>query len=95
MVADGLVEEVARLMKMGYQGQLPALSGIGYRQIIQHLTGEVSLPVAIQQIKSDTHRYVRQQYNWFRLQDERIRWFNICEKPENAIEELVDRFLEE
>jgi tRNA dimethylallyltransferase len=94
MVAEGLVEEVEKLLIMGYHERLPALSGIGYRQVIQHLRGEVSLPVAVQQTKSETHRYVRQQYNWFRLQDKRIQWFNIREEPETAIEELVARFLE-
>ena len=93
MVNKGLVEEVARLLEIGYEARLPALSGIGYRQIIQYLRGDITLPVAIQQIKSETHRYVRQQYNWFRLQDERIQWFNITEQPENAIAEMIARFL--
>ena len=51
--------------------------------------------MAVQQIKSETHRYVRQQYNWFRLQDGRIQWFNIKEEPDTAIKEVVNRFLED
>lgn len=95
MVGAGLVEEVAKLREMGYHEHLPALSGIGYRQFFQFLRGEFSLAVAEQRTKSETHRYLRQQYNWFRLQDKRIRWFNIRERPETAIKELVARFLED
>jgi len=94
MMADGLVAEVAGLLQKGYDSSLPALSGIGYRQIIGYLKGELPLEEAVRQIKSETHRYVRQQYNWFGLQDGRIQWFNIKESPLVAIEKVVARFLE-
>lgn len=93
MIADGLVSEVTGLLQKGYTEYLPALSGIGYRQICRHLKGEVSLAEVVRQIKSETHRYVRQQYNWFGLQDGRIQWFNIRESPRAAIGETVARFL--
>jgi len=94
MIASGLVAEVEELLQKGYGEDLPALSGIGYRQIIRHLRGEMSQAEAVRQIKTETHRYVRQQYNWFSLQDRRIQWFNIKECPETAIKDTVARFLE-
>ncbi|MFH1088015.1 MAG: tRNA (adenosine(37)-N6)-dimethylallyltransferase MiaA [Chloroflexota bacterium] len=75
MVADGLVEEVEGLLGKGYNLQLPSMSGIGYRQMVKHLRGEVSLVEAIQEIKFETHRLARHQYAWFRIRDERICWF--------------------
>ena len=39
------------------------------------LRGEASLGEAVTNIKRDTRDFVRRQYAWFRLQDERIRWF--------------------
>ena len=56
MIERGLVAEVENLLKMGYDLSLPAMSGIGYRQIGQFLKGELTLAVAKQQIKSETHR---------------------------------------
>ncbi len=93
MIEQGLVEEVKKLVKMGYDFHLPAMSGIGYKQIGLFLSGELTLVAAIQQIKFETHRFVRRQYNWFRLRDERIRWFDIESEVESEIIAEVDRFI--
>ncbi|MGB5924548.1 MAG: tRNA (adenosine(37)-N6)-dimethylallyltransferase MiaA [Dehalococcoidia bacterium] len=77
MVQRGLVEEVEHLFNKGYSPSLPSMSGIGYRQIGQFLRGEMTLPEAIDKIKYETHRLVRHQYAWFRLNDNRIRWFDV------------------
>ena len=94
MIEQGLVDEVKGLLQMGFSMDLPAMSGIGYKQVGQYLSGELTLEAAIQQIKTETHRLVRRQYNWFRLKDERIRWFDINDaKTEAEIEALVGRFI--
>jgi tRNA dimethylallyltransferase len=77
MIEQGLVEEVKRLVSRGFDFNLTAMSGIGYKQIGMFLRNELTLAGAIQQIKFETHRLVRQQYTWFRLQDDRIKWFDI------------------
>jgi tRNA dimethylallyltransferase len=76
MVASGLVEEVRRLAEAGYDWNLPAMTGLGYRQIGQHLRGEIDLDAAAALIKKATRRFVRQQYNWFPLDDPAIRWLD-------------------
>jgi diaminopimelate epimerase len=85
---------VEKLVNMGYDFNLPALSSIGYKQIAMSLRGEISLEDAIQQIKYETHRFVRHQYAWFRLDDKRIHWFDIAQDPEAEISALVSKFLE-
>lgn len=77
MIEQGLVEEVEKLVNMGYGLNLPSMSGIGYRQIGMYLEGNITLETAIQQIKFESHRFVRQQYNWFSPKDDRIRWFDL------------------
>jgi tRNA dimethylallyltransferase len=77
MIQMGLVEEVEQLLKKGYSPSLPSMSGIGYRQIVQSLRGEMTLPEAIDKIKYETHRLARHQYAWFRPGDSRINWFDI------------------
>lgn len=93
MMEQGLVEEVKNLVDMGYRLDLPAMSGIGYRQIGMFLKGKMTLEAAIQQIKFESHRFVRQQYNWFGLKDDRIRWFDILDRVEPEITALVDKFI--
>ena len=79
MLATGLVEEVRSLVDRGYDYDLSAMSGIGYRQIGMYLRGEVSLDEVAALIKRHTRRFVRQQANWFRKDDPRIVWFEACE----------------
>ncbi len=92
MIKRGLVAEVEKLLKMGYDFTLPAMSGIGYRQIGSYLRNEITLETAVTKIKNETHRFARQQYNWFRREDERIHWFDVCGQTDTAIVELVSKF---
>ena len=88
MISRGLVREVKGLLKAGYSWRLPAMSGLGYRQIGQYLQGQVTLEEAIALIKKETRRFVRQQYNWFRLDDPRIEWFELGQGPAAVIERV-------
>jgi tRNA dimethylallyltransferase len=81
MIEEGLVEEVRGLVERGYGYDLPSMSGLGYQQIGKYLRGQASLEEAIQLIKRHTRRFVRHQYNWFRLDDAAIRWFDILSYP--------------
>jgi tRNA dimethylallyltransferase len=92
MISIGLVEEVKTLIDKGYSSELPSMSGIGYRQIVYYLKGEITLENAIQQIKNESHRLVRQQYNWFSLKNDKIKWFN-TNADLSEIKELITVFL--
>jgi len=94
MIERGLVDEVRGLLDRGYDFSLPAMSGIGYKQIAMHLRGELVLTAAIQQIKFETHRLVRHQYSWFRLKDGRIRWFDIEKGMDSQIKALVTSLID-
>ncbi|MDD4859554.1 MAG: tRNA (adenosine(37)-N6)-dimethylallyltransferase MiaA [Dehalococcoidales bacterium] len=93
MIARGLVAEVENLLKMGYKLELPSLSSIGYQQIGAYLKQEVTLTEAIQKIKYETHRFVRHQYAWFRLNDQRIHWFDAQTQTEADIVSALNDFL--
>ena len=66
MVAAGLVEEVRGLLERGYGWNLPAMSGLGYREFQPFFAGESTLEQAIERLKFDTHAFARRQPNWFR-----------------------------
>jgi tRNA dimethylallyltransferase len=93
MMARGLVREVANLVKMGYDLTLPSLSGIGYRQVAQYLKGTLTLEEATKKIKTETHRFIRHQYAWFRRDDEKIHWFDRERQSDSEVEKALADFL--
>jgi len=91
MIKQGLVEEVKGLVNRGYGFDLPAMAGLSYKQISRFLRSEVDLSTVIQQIKFETHRFARHQYAWFRLNDQRIRWFDIEQESKEIVSHLVEK----
>jgi tRNA dimethylallyltransferase len=89
MIAKGLVEEVSGLVEKGYEWTLPALSSLGYLQLKEYLEGTVSLGEAVALIKRETRRFIRHQYNWFRLTDRRIHWLNVTQSLYPAALDLI------
>jgi tRNA dimethylallyltransferase len=87
------MEEVGALLQLGFTPDLPALSSIGYREIIQYLQGGTTLEEAVYKIKTGTHRFIRHQYAWFRLKDERIKWFDIEKVNQGEIESAAEEFI--
>ena len=93
MLKQGFVDEVGALLKKGYGSSLPAMSGIGYREIGQYLNGGMTLEEAVYKIKTGTHRFIRHQYAWFRLKDERIKWFDVEKVNKGEIESAAEEFI--
>jgi tRNA dimethylallyltransferase len=87
MLASGFLEEVQRLLDMGYSRDLPSMSGLGYAQITAHLLDGVPLKAAIVDTKMATHNFIRQQYTWFRGHDNGILWHN---RELLLVPELID-----
>lgn len=58
MIEGGLVDEVKGLLARGYAPSLPALSSIGYQEIIAHLDGQMTLEEAIARIQFNTHDFI-------------------------------------
>ncbi len=94
MLERGLVDEVKDLLSAGYSADLPSLSAIGYKQIIHHLQGRISLEEAVRQIRSKSRKYVRQQANWFQAEDPGITWVNPAEVPLSEITQEIQHFLD-
>jgi tRNA dimethylallyltransferase len=94
MMVAGLKDEVRRLVEAGYRWDIPAMSGLGYLQFKHYFEGEATLEEVVVEIKRATHRFIRHQYNWFRLNDPAIRWFDVAIEEEE-IEKVVREWLEE
>ena len=89
MLEAGLVEEVKSLMDEGLDLTYNSMQGIGYKEIVRYLTGEVSLEEAVEDIKRESRRYAKRQLTWFR-RDERIKWADIS--IFNTNEKLMEYF---
>ncbi|MEZ4870336.1 MAG: tRNA (adenosine(37)-N6)-dimethylallyltransferase MiaA [Caldilineaceae bacterium] len=92
MMAQGLIAETEALLAAGYRPPLPAITSLGYREIIDYLAGQFTLEEAIAKIKYETHRYVRHQYTWFRKM-KGIHWFDLETTDVAHIYALVASFL--
>jgi tRNA dimethylallyltransferase len=66
MMELGLHSEVRQLVEQGYSWELPAMSGLGYREFQPCFAGEQTLEQAVTRLKFDTHAFARRQPNWFR-----------------------------
>lgn len=66
MIENGLLDECIKLMSMGYTSHMQSMQGIGYKEILYHLEGKISLDEAIDMIKQGTRNYAKRQLTWFR-----------------------------
>lgn len=93
MIAAGFVQEVQGLLDMGYHRHLPAMTGLGYREMVEHLLNGAPLDEAIQKTKFRTHEFIRRQDVWFRGHDNGIIWHNVDERPLETIEQCLRGWL--
>ena len=76
MLDNGLIDEIKYILTKGYDKSLNALNTVGYKEIIAHLDGGITLEKAVELIKRNTRRYAKRQMTWFR-KVEGIRWFDV------------------
>lgn len=89
----GLVEEVRRLLEAGYDRRLPAMQGLGYKEIVAYLDGDVSLEESVRVLKRNTRRFAKRQYTWFR-RDTRIRWLDVTRKTPDEVAGEIQAMIE-
>jgi tRNA dimethylallyltransferase len=73
--ADGLVEEVQRLLADGVPPNSSALGAHGYRRVVEFLKRQRSLESAIEQTKLDVRHYAKRQLTWFR-REPGVEWID-------------------
>ena len=91
MFKRGFVEEVRRLLELGYGPAFPSMSGIGYREVIRYLNDEIDLETAKGLMRRGTRQFIRRQTNWFKPADPDIHWFSMDPYPLATILEDLNR----
>lgn len=92
MIGDGFVDEVRGLLAQGYSPELPPLSAIGYREIVEYLMGNITLEMAVNEMKRLTHKFIRRQATWFKASDPAIHWFEMGPKTVDTIVTFICTF---
>ncbi len=95
MMQQGFLDEVRRLLVMGYDRKLPSMSGLGYAQLAAHLLDGTPLDEAVTLTKRATHDFIRRQYTWFRGHDHGILWHNIETLDRKQLLASTERWLRE
>lgn len=73
MFETGLVEEVKKLHIKGYTKNMVSMQGLGYKEVLDYLNGEISLERAAYLIKRDTRHFAKRQLTWFR-REKTVTW---------------------
>ena len=89
MVNNGLIDEVKNLYNSGLTPENnQSMKGIGYKEIVDYLRGDLSLNEAIDKIKQHTRNYAKRQITWFK-RNEKINWINPLEIKNDDIVNLI------
>lgn len=75
MLEHGLIEEVTNLKNRGYTRDMVSMQGLGYKEILAYLDGEITLEEAIYILKRDTRHFAKRQLTWFKREQDVI-WVN-------------------
>jgi tRNA dimethylallyltransferase len=91
MIDAGLLDEVKKLLGMGYTAGLKSMQSIGYRHMAAFNDGSLPWNECIRTFKRDTRRFAKRQFTWFGA-DHQIHWF----EPDqlNEVLKLVEGFLD-
>lgn len=72
MLEQGLVDEVRKLNEKGYHKEMVSMQGLGYKEILAWLDGEISYEEAVYILKRDTRHFAKRQLTWFRREKDVI-----------------------
>ena len=75
MFDEGLEREVRALVSKGYHKGLTSMDGIGYKEMLSYIDGELSLEEAKDLIKQNSRHYAKRQLTWFRREKE-VTWLD-------------------
>jgi tRNA dimethylallyltransferase len=88
MLAAGWVDEVRGLFERFGTLSHTAAEATGYRELIAHVRGEVSLEDAAEQIKIGTRQLARRQMKWFR-RFPRVLWLQGEQGPQAVVDAVL------
>ena len=90
MIEQGLIQEVENLLKK-YNTFPTAMQGLGYKEVVSYLQGNITKEEMIEKLKMETRRYAKRQLTWFR-KDKNIKWLNALAPIQENIQCIVEDY---
>ena len=87
MIEQGLVEEVKQILDK-YDNFPTAMQGLGYKEVVEYLNGNLTKEEMIEKIKIETRRYAKRQLTWFRKNKQTI-WLNAEDMIQDNIQKIL------
>ena len=87
MMTEGLLAEAKTLFP---NKELNALQTVGYRELFRYFDREISLDLAIEEIKKNTRRFSKRQLTWFK-RNEKTKWFDFETPYENIVAYITSK----
>ena len=88
MIQKGLIQEVEKILQK-YHEFPTAMQGLGYKEVVQYIQGELTKEEMIEKIKMETRRYAKRQMTWFRKNKQTI-WLNGQDNIQNNIKIILE-----
>jgi tRNA dimethylallyltransferase len=88
MIEAGWADETRRLLAQYGALSPTAAEATGYRELVAHLRGELSLDDAIEQIKIATRQLARRQMKWFRRFPD-VSWLDGNIEPGRLADQII------
>lgn len=88
MIEKGLIDEVKSLIDK-YDYFPTAMQGLGYKEVVQYIDGNLTKEEMIDKIKQETRRYAKRQLTWFRKNKD-IIWLDGLDDREKNISIILD-----
>ena len=93
MMEHGLVDEVKHLADMGCTRDMVSMQGLGYKEILDYLSGEIPLEEAVYILKRDTRHFAKRQITLFKRERD-VRWLEL-EQFQNDRKKVLEHILDE
>lgn len=90
MADHGLLNEVEKLIGMGYDKNLKPLQSIGYRHMLNFLDNIWTWEQTLELLARDTRHYAKRQFTWFN-NDPEIIWYDVRRKK--SIFQAIEQFI--
>lgn len=90
MISQGLIEEVKTILKK-YKEFPTAMQGLGYKEVVEYLQGDLTKEEMIEKIKRDTRRYSKRQMTWFRKNKQTI-WLDGQADIEKNVDIIINNY---
>jgi len=75
MLENGFLQEVERLLQMGYAAGLASMQSLGYRHLVDFIEGRMNWDETVRTLKRDTRHYAKRQMTWFQ-KEKNIIWID-------------------